>query len=320
MQDFYTKIRQTYAQEHEQGQLFLRPEQIQSKTARKSGHDTNAIIRLAESIKKYGIIKPLSVKKCGEGQEFGGYELVDGEKRLRAAILAGVAKVPCFLLPQDDKSHAITGILEHLRGKELNMFEQAAGFRLLMQDFSMTQAEIAQKLGVSQSSIANKLRLLGLSHEEQRAILSYGLTERHARSVLRLKEPKMRAFALHKIREERLNVAATEDLIEKLLDAASNKRKTEREALASGDEKQGREIPQNRGEGVQNDAFFTVLSPQTPPKGCIPRKFAIPDLTPLYNSIERTLSIFRKTGATVSCMREESADGVRIVIEIPKNA
>lgn len=320
MQDFYDKIRQSYTDEHNQGPLFLRPEQIQSKTARKSGHSTNTIIRLAESIKKYGIIKPISVKKQGEGQGFGVYELVDGEKRLRAAILAGITKIPCTVLPQDDKSHAVTGILEHLRRKELNMFEQAAGFRLLMQDFSMTQAEIARKLGVSQSAIANKLRLLGLSHEEQRVILSYGLTERHARSVLRLKEPKMRVLALRKIHEEHLNVAATEDLIEELLGAEPNEKQAGKKAMTSGNTKQEGELPQSRSEGSQNAAPFTVLSPQTPPKGCIPRKFAIPDLTPLYNSIERTLSIFRKTGASVSCMREESSDTVRIVIEVPKNA
>lgn len=320
MQDFYEKIRQSYAPESDQAPLFLRPEQIQSKMAQKSAHSTNAIIRLAESIKKYGIIKPLSVKKQEEGQGFGGYELIDGEKRLRAAILAGVAKIPCILLPQDDKSHAITGILGHLRGKDLNMFEQAAAFRLLMQDFAMKQAEIAHKLGVSQSSIANKLRLLGLSHEEQRIILAYGLTERHARSVLRLKEPQTRAFALRRIQEEHLNVAATENLIEELLGETPKEKPTRKQLDTNLCIEESRELPSKAAECSQNSVHFTVISPQTPPKGCIPRKFAIPDLTPLYNSIERTLSIFRKTGASVSCMREESPDSVRIVIEVPKNA
>ena len=334
MQDFYDKIRQSYAPKSEESPLFLRPEQIQSKRAHKSSQSTNTIIRLAESIKKYGIIKPLSVKKHGEEQGFATYELIDGEKRLRAAVLAGVTKIPCVLLPQDDKSHAITGILEHLHGKKLHMFEQAAGFRLLMQDFSMTQAEIAHKLGVSQSSIANKLRLLGLSHEEQQTILAYNLTERHARSVLRLKEPKTRAFALRNIHEKHLNVAATERLIEELLGTVANEEPTRKGTDSGADAKkdreeakagvafaqQSRELPQNEGEGQQSPAYFTVLSPQTPPKGCIPRKFAIPDLTPLYNSIERTLSIFRKTGASVSCMREESPNAVRIIIEVPKNA
>lgn len=320
MQDFYDKIRQSYAAKSEESPLFLRPEQIQSKTTQKSNQSTNSIIRLAESIKKYGIIKPLSVKKHGEEQGFAVYELIDGEKRLHAAILAGITKIPCAVLPQDDKSHAITGILEHLRAKELHMFEQAAGFRLLMQDFSMTQAEIAHKLGVSQSAIANKLRLLGLSHEEQQLILSFGLTERHARSVLRLKEPQIRAFALRKIHEERLNVAATESLIEELVSNTSKERAAEKRQSTDIDKRSGRELPQNKSEAHQSPTHFTVLSPQTPPKGCIPRKFAIPDLTPLYNSIERTLSIFRKTGASISCMREESPDTVRIIIEVPKNA
>ena len=137
MQDFYNKIRQSYTSESEASQFFLRPEQIQSKIATKSRHNTNSIIRLAESIKKYGVIKPVLVKKQGAETGFEGYEVVDGEQRLRAAILAGVAKIPCMLLAQDDKSHALTGILAHLQGKELNMFEQAAGFRLLMQDFAI---------------------------------------------------------------------------------------------------------------------------------------------------------------------------------------
>ena len=320
MQDFYDKIRQSYAEESEKAPFFLRPEQIQIQTARKSTHNTNTIIRLAESIKKYGIIKPLSVKKHREEGGFSLYELIDGEQRLRAAILAGVTKIPCVLLPQDNKSHAISGILEHLRGKELNMFEQAAGFRLLMQDFSMTQAEIAHNLGVSQSSIANKLRLLGLSHEEQRTILTYSLTERHARSVLLLKKPQMRELALRKIQEEHLNVAETERLIEELLSGAPARTSVKPQESAMIGAEEGREIPQKEPHSQKEPAVFTLISPQTPPKGCVPRKFAIPDLTPLYNSIERTLSIFRKTGASVSCVREESPDGVRIIIEVPKNA
>lgn len=320
MQDFYDKIRASYVTESDTSQIFLRPEQIQSKSPQKSGRGTNAIIRLAESIKKYGIIKPLSVKKQGGEQGIAHYELVDGEKRLRAALLAGIAKIPCIILPQDDKTHALTGILEHLQRKKLNMFEQAAGFRLLMQDFSMTQAEIAHKLDVSQSSIANKLRLLALSHEEQQIILTQGLTERHARSVLRLKEQKMRLFALQKIGSERLNVAQTDHFIEELISSTAQEKQPEKPQGASVDRKESRELVQGLGNDTQKAPPFTVISPQTPPKGCVPRKFAIPDLTPLYNSIERTLSIFRKTGASVSCMREEDTDGVRIIIEVPKNA
>ena len=380
MQDFYTKIQQTYGKANEEAQIFLRPEQIKSKAGQKRGQSTNSIIRLAESIKRYGIIEPLSVRKSGEERGFSVFELIDGEQRLRAAALAGVAKIPCVVLPQDDKSYAIAGIIEHLRGGGLHMFEQAAGFRLLMLDFLLTQEEIAQKLGVSQSAIANKLRLLKLSHEEQQTILEYGLTERHARAILRLKEPKMRSLALRRIREEHLNVAASEEMIENLLgtspkcavrkgdstqsdvssdtvqegatqlnalnDAVDPQRGSslqgnflqdgclqgnflqdgclqgsflQEDARLNTAEK-GRELQQIQGKPEQNTAIFTVLSPQTPPKGCVPRKFVIPDLTPLYNSIERTLSIFRKTGASVSCMREEGADRVRIIIEIPKNA
>lgn len=358
MQDFYAKIQQAYSKTSEEAQIFLRPEQIKSKAGQRRGQNTNSIIRLAESIKRYGIIQPLSVRKSGEERGFPVFELIDGEQRLRAAALAGVAKIPCVVLPQDDKTYAIAGIIEQLRSGGLHMFEQAAGFRLLMLDFSLTQEEIARKLGVSQSAIANKLRLLKLSHEEQHMILEYGLTERHARAILRLKEPKMRSLALRRIHEEHLNVAASEEMIEKLLGTPPKSTVQEgfsarSDALKGGGSLQGgersqesnsiqgnkgiqgsslqeddplgmaekgRELRQIQDKAGENTAVLTVLSPQTPPKGCVPRKFAIPDLTPLYNSIERTLSIFRKTGASVSCMREEGADGVRIIIEIPKNA
>lgn len=313
MQDFYAKIRQDYTQSNEKVPIFLHPEQIQPKTVKQKQHNTNAIIRLAESIKRYGIITPLSVQKSREEKGIGSYELIDGEQRLRAAALAGITKIPCIILPQDDKSYAVNGIIEHLRAQGLHMFEQAAAFRLLMQDFSLTQEEIAQKLGVSQSAIANKLRLLKLSHEEQRMILDYGLTERHARSILRLKEPQARAVALKRIHEKQLNVAETEELIEELLATHQGSRGAAISSITLQKAEETAPKPQI------SPVFTTVFSPETPPSGCVPRKFAIPDLTPLYNSIERTLSIFRKTGASASCMREEGENIVRIIIEIPKS-
>ena len=166
---------------------------------------------------------------------------------------------------------------------------------MLITDFSLTQEEIARRSGFSQSAIANKMRLLALSKEEQVQIVHAELTERHARAVLRLKSSADRATALARIKAQRLNVADAERLVEDLLGEAVNS-----------------PAP------LQNAAFTTVFCPQTPPKGPIPDKFALKDLTPLYNSIERTLSIFRKTGADATCTREESRELVRIIIDIPQ--
>lgn len=300
MQNFYARIHQEIPQADTSTPIFLRSDQIRlPKSAKPSEQNQNAIIRLAESVKRYGILEPLSVRVCGEERGYPVYELISGERRLRAAIIAGISKIPCIILPQDDKSCAVAGILSNLQKEGLNFFEQAAAFRMLMEDFSLTQEEVARKLGVSQSAVANKLRLLKLSREEQHQILEHSLTERHARSLLRLRSPDQRAEALYRIRTGKLNVAATERLIEHLLSASSIADKAENSPKAP---------------------ISVILSPEKPPSGVCPRKFAIPNLTPLYNSIDRTLSIFRKTGATATCIREEGEGSVRIIIEIPRNA
>ena len=277
--------------------VFLHPEQIITpKALKNAGHSPNAVIRLAESIKKYGILVPLAVKRTGKSGREERFELIDGERRLRAALIAGIDKIPCHILPESHRSCAIAGIIDQIRQKSLNFFEQAAAFRMLMQDFAMTQEEIARKTGFSQSAIANKLRLLQLSKEEEGRILAARLTERHARALLRLQDPKAREKALFLASREHLNVAATEELVETLLKSP-------------------------KSESIHDPSaphISVTLSPQAPPQGLIPRKFALKELTPLYNSIEHTLSIFRKTGAEAVCTREESADRIRIVIDIPR--
>lgn len=287
IQDNY---RYTYRENTLGSLIYLSPEQIRLPQGEKKREESpNAVIRLAESIKRYGILEPLSVRLMGDSGGFPTYELASGRRRLAAARLAGIDKLPCIVLARDDKSYAISEILERLGSKRLNIFEQAMAYRLLIEEFTLTQEEIAQKMGVSQSAIANKLRLLRFSPDEQAAILSAKLTERHARALLRLTSPEQRAEAIDRIKAGKLNVAATESLVEGILSPTK-------------------------------PSVSVVLSPQTPPKGVCPRKFAMQDLRPLYNSIERTLAIFRKTGEVVECSREESEDGVRINIYIPKRA
>ena len=274
--------------------VHLRVEQIKlSKSSKTTSPSNNAIIRLANSIKRYGILEPLEVKTTFDGVGNTVYELISGAKRLRAAAIAGLEHIPCRILPENDRACAVSGILSRL-GEGLSFFEQAAAFRMLMSDFGLTQEEIAQKTGLSQSAVANKLRLLALSKEEQQYIAQAKLTERHARALLRLKSADLRRYAMQSITKEHFNVAQSEQLIEQLLTDATTKENQSDKPIAS------------------------KIQPQTPPSGIIPRKFALKDLTPLYNSIEKSLSIFRKTGATAICEREEHPDGVRITINIPK--
>lgn len=295
MQDYYFSHTSTYtAISGADTPIYLRPEQITVPQNRQNpSKSLNSIIRLAESIKKYGILEPLTVKTLPQAAGVAAYELISGARRLRAAISAGITQIPCILLSDDPKSGAVSAILASLQAGGLHIFEQAAAFRLLMDDFGLSQKEIARKTGISQSAVANKLRLLQLSREEQQQILTSKLSERHARALLRLKEKEARVHALNKIVEESMTVSAAEKMIDELCAAPPKE--------------------------PENAPFSVVLAPETPPAGILPRKFAIPSLVPLYNSIERTLSIFRKTGATATCQREEGPSGVRIVIEIPKN-
>ena len=274
--------------------VFLRPEQLRSarmgenrtaKSRLEAKNGRNALIRLAESIKRYGVLEPLAVRLATDAAGFPYYELLEGERRFRAACIAGITKIPCKVLRADDKQCAEWAILERLERGEHNMFEMAESFSLLMRDFQLTQEEIARKLGLSQSAVANKLRLLRLTQEERAYILQNGLTERHARALLRLTEEGQRRAVLQEVARHKLNVAQTEAKIDAFL------------------------TPERSSPPV-----FHILESN----GVQPRKFAMRDLRPLYNSIDRTLSIFRKTGASVDCTHEESESGVRIVISIPK--
>lgn len=311
MQDFHLFSTAEPAVYADSGTVFLRADQIRARKTRRSAEKSpNGIIRLAESIKKYGILEPLTVRPLLTAPNAPPqYELLAGERRLRAAILAGIEKIPCTLAAEDDQSRAISAILAKATDANTDFFTQAAAFRSLTKDFAMTQEEIARKTGLSQSAVANKLRLLRFSYEEQQQIASAELTERHARAILRLQDPKLRTQVIRYIRAERYSVAATEQLVEELL------KKIAQKSTPNGDN-----VPRAAEKG-ENDSFSPpVRIPPRKPSGPCPSKLALADLTPLYNSIERVLSIFRKTGATATCSTEEGTDGAKITIHISRKA
>lgn len=176
--------------------------------------DTSDITSLAESIRQNGILQPLTVRKAE-----CGYELIAGERRLRASKYAGLEYVPCIVLDISQRNSAILALVENIQRENLSFFDEAYAIERLISVYGMTQEEAASKLGKAQSTIANKLRLLKLNDDERALIIKEGLTERHARALLRLAAPEDRAEILKRIIRYKLNVEKTElaisDYIEK---------------------------------------------------------------------------------------------------------
>ncbi len=185
-----------------------------------------ALVTLADSIKQYGILQPLTVRPIPNPDTEGAiYELVAGERRLRASKLLGLPTVPCIILQIDGKKSAELAIIENIQRQDLNIFEEASAIAALIDLYALTQDEIAKRLSTSQSYVANKLRILRLSAFEREKILRHNLTERHARALLRIDSPEGRAAVLREIISRGLNVAATEEYIERFLQAKEPKKK-----------------------------------------------------------------------------------------------
>lgn len=174
--------------------------------------DPEALQELADSIAAYGILQPLTVR-----QQEGFYQLVAGERRWRAARIAGLRQVPCLLARVDEEDAALLALIENLQRRDLDCMEEAAAIARLVQRYGLSQQQAAEKLGRSQSAVANKLRLLRLEEPVVAAIRRYDLTERHARALLRLEDGEERLRAAEHIGQQQWNVAAAEAYIERLI-------------------------------------------------------------------------------------------------------
>ena len=173
--------------------------------------DEKELNELANSIIKYGVIQPIVLRNIGDK-----YEIIAGERRYKASCLAGLKKVPAIINNTDDNTSAEIALLENLQRKNLSVIEEAQSYKKLM-DRGFTQEEIASKLGVSQSSIANKMRLLNLPKDVQNALLYNRISERHARSLLSLPDADMQRNLLNRIITEKLTVKQTEEEISAIL-------------------------------------------------------------------------------------------------------
>ena len=174
--------------------------------------DEGALRELAASIRRHGVVQPLVVRRRGEG-----WELVAGERRLRAARLAGLAAVPCVEAEIDEQESALLALVENLQRQDLHYFEEAAAIADYLRSSGVTQEEAAAQLGRSASAVANKLRLLRLSPACQAFLLEKGLTERHARALLRLEDEEERLAAARRAAERGWNVAQMEQYVERRL-------------------------------------------------------------------------------------------------------
>ena len=170
---------------------------------------------LAESIRRHGILQPLSVRRLE-----GSYELIAGERRLRAGILAGLTEIPCIVMTMDDKESGMTALVENLQRQDLDYIEEAQGISYIMDRWTMSQEQTARLLGKSQSSVANKLRLLRHSPQVLALLRERGLTERHARALLKLTTEAEKLQAIDTISRLGMNVARSEQYIENLLHSA----------------------------------------------------------------------------------------------------
>lgn len=242
-------------------------------------HDSS-VAQLAESIAEHGVLEPILVRRpLGADQP---YTLVAGERRLKAAQLAGLETVPVVAVEVGEIDAAVIAIIENLHRQDLTMFEEANAIHSLISITGMTQENCAKKLSVSQSYVANKLRLLKLSDSQKNLIIENSLTERHARALLRLPTENDRDDALEKIIKREMNVGKTEEYIEELLCAAS--RATEKE------EKKEQK-----------------------------RKLVVRDLRLFYNSIDQAVEIIKRSGIPVESSRKEVERGVLIEILLTKN-
>lgn len=242
--------------------------------------DGEELLGLSDSIRKNGILQPITVRETEDGR----YEIIAGERRCRAASLAGLESVPCIVTDADDKHSAVLSLLENLQRSELSFFEEADGIARLINGWGMTQQEAAERLGRSQSAVANKLRLLRLTPAQRRRITALHLTERHARALLRIFDDTLRDRALDEVAEKKLSVTDTERLIDSLLSPAAAEEPAQ------------------------------VQRPPLPAR----RVPVIRDVRLFLNTLTRAVDMMKQSGLDARASKSETEDYIEYRVTIPK--
>lgn len=204
------------------GQIILVPQEeiYPNPNQPRKRFDFDELEGLAQSIRQNGIIQPIAVRINGKGE----YELISGERRLRASRLVGITQIPCIIMDASDEKSALFALLENIQRSDLGFFEEAQAIEKLIIDFGMSRDEVCKKLGKAPPTVSNKLRLLRLPEEIRLKIIQENLSERHARALLKLTSISQMERALSIIAEKRLNVAESERLISQIMTNDSRRR------------------------------------------------------------------------------------------------
>ncbi|MFO7295062.1 MAG: nucleoid occlusion protein [Clostridia bacterium] len=232
---------------------------------------------LSESIKQYGVLQPITVRKIGSD----GYELIAGERRLRACQMIGMKYIPAIVLNISESDSAIVAMIENLQRENLHYLDEAMGYACLIHDHGFTQEELARKIGKNQSTIANKMRLLKLPDNIKKMLLEHNLTERHARALLRLPDDDLKLKVLQQVISKKYNVKETEMLVEKVL------KKLQSDKV--------KEIKHKRVKSACNK-----------------------DMRIFINTIKRAVSLIKEYGLNPQMTQIDNEDSVEIIVKIPK--
>ncbi|NMA65671.1 MAG: nucleoid occlusion protein [Clostridiaceae bacterium] len=238
--------------------------------------DQSTMDELCKSIKQYGVIQPINVRKISNTH----YELVAGERRLRATAMSGQKEIPAIVMDVGEDDSALMALIENLQREDLGYMEEAEGYRNLIKEHGLTQEELAQKIGKSQSTIANKIRLLRLSPMVKKILADNGLTERHARALLKLDDEQLQLKILQKVCEKGLNVRKTEELVQRAIDKYYNPSK-----------------------GMDNKARVTK---------------SIKDIRIFVNTIRQAIDTMKKSGVNARAAQIDRGEYLEFIVRIPK--
>ncbi|MEG0013133.1 MAG: nucleoid occlusion protein [Cellulosilyticaceae bacterium] len=236
-----------------------------------------ALEELAASILTHGLMQPITVRIIGNS-----YELIAGERRLKASKIAGLTEIPAVIAEVTTKDSAVLALIENLQRENLNFLEESEAYQAIMQDYGYTQQELAKTLGKNQSTVANKLRILKLSPLVKKKLVEYSLTERHARALLRLPSEEYQLEVVEKVGKQELNVKKTEQLIEQILVS----------------------LTEVKVEEKKNNRRFKAF---------------VRDIRLFTNTITQAVDMIQQSGIDAKYTMEQQDDGYEIKIKIPMN-
>ncbi len=237
--------------------------------------DKAALEELSQSIKQYGVLQPINVRKIGANN----YELVAGERRLRASKMANLEEIPVIIVNMTDNDSAVVALIENLQREDLSFMEEAEGYFHLISEHGLTQEELAQKVGKSQSTIANKMRLLKLPPMVKKIINDNKLTERHARALLKLPDEQLQLKVLNKVCQKGFNVKRTEEEIQNIIEKVTSEK-----------------------DQISNSKKITFMR----------------DMRIFINTLKQAVEMVKKSGVNATTTQVDKGDYIEYTVRIPK--